>query len=598
MRNTKRKIAAVMAAAALCANFCMTYPVYASETTAAETEAAAADVTGAPAYRADVTQETIYGTLHGFEKDGSFHWYGVPYAQAPVGEMRWKAPQPLQAWEGVLEADTSRTASQMGDIPKDKIDPKTGKTQELIGDEESAVTLDITRPATDETGLPVLFYIHGGNNQGGNAARLPATLMAQDVNAVIVSINHRVGLQGFITLPALQNGTDEENSGNYGFLDMEAALDWVIENIASFGGDPENITISGSSAGGRNIMAMLISPLFEGKFQKAISFSGGMTTANPEASQKVDAKWLAPLAVEKGVKATEEEAYEWLLTDGDDVRDFLYSLTDEDLSSLFPNAGIRMADFPHLFADGTVLPTDGFDIEKYNEVPILMVNGDSEFSIFAKGDPMFAAKAPGEIMEDADLLAKYVFAETYGSMMYGYFNGEEPAGKMLGHYDSPIYTCTIRWGDNPEVVGDEMAAIFGSYHCITTQMMVHAPSSVLSAYPDQYNSAGFQDMSMMMNNYYKNFLWTGDPNGENLTQWDAWTSLDGTTQLIVDADQEKATAVMSEDHISYDQIFEMMDADTTLSEEDKAEVISSVLSGRWFSDPLDAKYNNPSRWVD
>ena len=553
MNHTLRKFTAVMTAA-LCIGAPAAMPGHAFAA-AAETEAASENTV--PAYAADATQETLCGTLHGFEQDGSLHWYGVPYAKAPAGDLRWKAPQPAEPWEGVLEADTSRTATQMSN-------------HGVIGDEESAVTLDITRPATDETGLPVLFYIHGGNNQGGNAARLPATLMAQDVNAVIISINHRVGPQGFCALPALQNGTDEENSGNYGFLDMEAALDWVIENIESFGGDPQNITISGSSAGGRNIMAMLISPLFEGKFQKAISFSGGMTTADMEASQKVEAKSLAPLAVEKGAKATEEEAYEWLLTDGDDVRDFLYSLTDEELSSLYPNAGIRMSGFPHLFADGTVLPEEGFDTAKYNDVPILMVNGDSEFSIFAKGDPMFAAKQPGELMEDKDLLAKYVFAETYGSMMYGYFNGEEPAGKMLDFYQSPIYTCTVRWGDNADVVGEEMAAIFGSYHCITTQMMVHAPGSVLSAYPDQYASAGFQDMSYMMNRYYKNFLWTGDPNGEDLTQWDAWTSKDGTTQLIVDADLEKASAVMSDEHTSYEQIFELMAADTTLSAEDKA----------------------------
>ena len=122
---------------------------------------------------------------------------------------------------------------------------------------------------------------------------------------------------------------------------MAAALDWVKENAEVFGGDPENITISGSSAGGRDVMAMLISPLFEGKFQKAISFSGGMTVADPEASAKVDARHLAPLAVEKGVQSDEDAAAEWLMTDGDDVREFLYSLSDEELAAAFGGAAIR-----------------------------------------------------------------------------------------------------------------------------------------------------------------------------------------------------------------------------------------------------------------
>ena len=582
MNKTKRRIAALMTAMVMCSGMVTSAPAFAAAPQTAE----AAAKTTVPAYAANETQETLYGTLHGFEKDGSLHWYGVPYAKAPVGDLRWKELQPLEPWEGVKEADTSLSATQAG-------------PDGAVGDEEGAVTLDITRPATDETGLPILFYIHGGNNQGGNAARLPATLMAQDVNAVIVSINHRIGLLGFLALPALQHGTEAENSGNYGFLDMLTALDWVIENAESFGGDPQNITISGSSAGGRNIMAMLISPLFTGKFQKAISFSGGMTTTEMEAGEKMDAKLLAPLAVEKGAKTTEEEAYEWLLTDGDDVREFLFSLTDEELNTLLPNAGIRMSGFPHLFADGIVLPTEGFDTTTYNEVPILMVNGNSEFATFAIADPtIFGQHTPPEVMADEVLRRKYAFAETYGSMMYGYFNGEESAEKMLGNYTSPIYTCTICWGEDPELFGDEYATIWGSYHCITTQMMVHAASGTLSKYPELYDTAGFQEMSYMMNDYYKNFLWTGDPNGEGLAEWDAWTGLDGTTQLIVNADLEHATAAMTDEHISYDEIFALMDADTSLPEEEKAEMISTVMSGRWFSDPMDEHYQNPSWWVD
>lgn len=555
------------------------------------------------AYVQGVTQTTRYGTVEGFAEDGALHWYGVPYAQAPVGELRWKAPQPLEPWEGTLDATESLVASQTASVQASKDTAGNGEvemTTELKGSEEGAVTLDITRPDTDEVGLPIFFYIHGGNNQTGQSSAFPATQFAQEVNAVVVSVNHRLGLLGYNALPAIKGGTDEENSGNFGLLDLAAALDWVIENAETFGGDSQNITVTGSSAGGRNVMAMLISPIFEGKFQKAISYSGGMTTADVEDSQRVEARALAPLAVEKGVQPDEETAQEWLLTDGDDVRDFLYSLSDEELAAAFGGAGIRMSAFPHLFADGVVLPEEGFDTTDYVcDVPILMVNGDREFSTFCKSSPPFNTPSVSELMADPVLLPQYKFAEKYGSLMYTYFNGEESAEKMLtAGYDSPVYTCVIRWGDDPAVAGEEYATIYGSYHCMTTVLMTHVLGNAAAQYPDLYASAGCQAVSAMLNEYYKNFLWTGDPNGGDLPQWDAWTSLDGTTQLIVDGnDEDGAWAEMSTDHISYDEIIAMMDADTSIPEDQKTLMIQTVLNGRWFSAALDEYYQNEDLWA-
>lgn len=552
------------------------------------------------AYKQGVVQNTPYGQVEGFSEGGALHWYGVPYAKTPEGELRWKAPQPLEPWEGTLKATESQAGSQTASVQASKDTAGNGQvemTTELKGSEAGAVTLDITRPDTDETGLPVFFYIHGGNNQTGESAAFPATQFVQETNCVVVSVNHRLGLLGYNALPALKHGTDEENSGNFGLLDLAAALDWVAENAESFGGNPDNIVITGSSAGGRNVMAMLISPIFEGKFAKAISYSGGMTTAGVEESQRVEARALAPLAVQKGVQPDEETAMEWLLTDGDDVRDFLYSLSDEELAAAFGGAGIRMSAFPHLFADGVVLPEEGFDTETYNQVPILMVNGDREFSTFCKSSPPFNTPSVAELMADETLLPQYKFAEKYGSMMYGYFNGEESAERMLDHYDQPIYTCTIRWGDDPAVAGEEYATIYGSYHCMTTVLMTHVLGNAAAQYPDLYASESCKAVSTMLNNYYKNFLWTGDPNGEGLPEWDPWTSLDGTTQLIVDANDDGAWAEMSQDHISYQKILEMMDADQTLPQDQKDNMIRTVLNGRWFSAALDAHYNNPDLWA-
>lgn len=555
----------------------------------------------APEYKASVTQPTRSGILKGFERDGVLHWFGVPYAKAPVGALRWKAPAPVEAWEGVREAIESLAGSQTASLQANKDKAGSGKaetTTVLLGSEEGAVTLDIYRPNSTKTGLPVFFYIHGGNNQTGRSSALPADALTKDVDSIVISINHRLGLMGFISLPALRHGTPEENSGNFAMLDFAAALDWVKDNIASFGGDPSNITISGSSSGGRDVMAMLISPIFKGKFQKAISFSGGMTTSDPEKAARVDAKHLAPLAVKKGVKTSEDEAYSWLLTDADDVREFLYSLSDEELAAAFGGAAIRMPAFPHHYTDGVVIPKDGYATTYYNDVPVLMVNGDREFSTFCKSSAPFNGPSPADLMKDEALLPMYKFAEKYGSMMYGYFNGEESASKMLPVYKSPIYTCTIRWGDNPAITGEEYATIYGSYHCMTTPLMTGIVVNASSGYPELYASQSRKNVTALLNAYYKNFFYTGDPNGEGLPQWDKWTKLDGTTQLIVDATDEKATGVMMGEHTSYAKIMDMMDADKSISDEQKTQMIRTVLNSRWFSTALDERYENTSLWVE
>ncbi|MEY8354517.1 carboxylesterase family protein [Lachnospiraceae bacterium 54-53] len=146
----------------------------------------------------------------------------------------------------------------------------------------------------------MLVFIHGGNNQTGNAGEIPGTDLVKKDNCVYVSVDYRLGLLGFNCLPALQK--EENSTGNYAMLDIGAALDWVKENIAAFGGDPGNVTISGFSAGGRDVMAMPASPVFKGKFQKAIAFSGGMTTADEGLSAKKIAAAMAPLAVEGEIR--------------------------------------------------------------------------------------------------------------------------------------------------------------------------------------------------------------------------------------------------------------------------------------------------------
>ncbi|MCM5554288.1 carboxylesterase family protein [Pleomorphomonas sp. NRK KF1] len=547
----------------------------------------AAPAAGAPSYRQGTVQDLTSGKVSGSEvNDGAtLLWLGIPYAEPPVGALRWKAPQPLAASSGSFDATKGGALCPQ---------LQAGK---LVGSED-CLTLDIYRPNSPETGLPVLVYIHGGNNQGGTSQELDARHLAVTVNAVVVSVNYRLGLLGFNGLPALRTGSAEENSGNFSLLDISQSLKWIKANIDAFGGDGGNITVSGFSAGGRDVMAMLISPIFKGQFQKAISISGGMTIADRQASAKLTARALAPLVVADKVKADEDEAYQWLLTSSPDVGGYLRGLAADRLAGLMTNAGIRMTVFPHLFSDGAVLPKDGFATANYNSVPLIMLTSSKEFSLFARSDPEFAVLKDDELMDDAAKLRAYAFANDYGSKLYELFNAQESAEAMFASYKAPLYTLRIGWGGNPAIVGERMAKVYGSFHGVWIPFVTSATSGFSASFPAAFDNSGARDLSDKLGRYLGNFLRTGDPNGEGLVAWKPWVSAtSGPTQLVVDADAEKAIIEMTEERTRYDDVLAEMEADGSIPEADKRHLIERVLNGRWFSRRLDLHFGNGSLWI-
>lgn len=254
---------------------------------------------------------TEYGDVVGVVSDGVEAYYNIPYGSDPTGDLRWHAPEAPKAWDGELDCSKSgKKALQMATV----YDEDGNASVEQQGTTD-CLNLDVYTSA-DAKDLPVLVYIHGGNNQTGTATEIGGSEVVARDDAVYVSLDYRLGLLGFNCLPALLD--DENPSGNFALLDIAAGLKWVQDNIAEFGGDPDNVTVSGFSAGGRNVMAMLVSPIFEGLFDKAIAYSGGMTISDQDESAQVIAQTIAPLAVEDGKADTDDAAAEWLLQDTDE----------------------------------------------------------------------------------------------------------------------------------------------------------------------------------------------------------------------------------------------------------------------------------------
>jgi len=203
------------------------------------------------------------------------HWRGIPYAQAPVGELRWRAPRALAPWPGTLEALAPGAACvQFPSSLLSDEDPSqpTGS--------EDCLTLNVFARPVSPSGIPggaerrpVMVWIHGGANLTGESGVYDWSRFAVAHDTVVVALNYRLGLFGWFRHDSLWNEQDDvfDRSGNFGTLDLIHGLRWVQDNIAAFGGDPDNVTIFGESAGGNDVLALLLSPEAEGLFHRAIS---------------------------------------------------------------------------------------------------------------------------------------------------------------------------------------------------------------------------------------------------------------------------------------------------------------------------------------
>jgi para-nitrobenzyl esterase len=213
---------------------------------------------------------TESGLVSGVVTDGVVSYKGIPYAAPPVGDLRWRAPQPAPKWEGVRAADAYGHDCMQEPFPSDAAPLGTPPAEDCL-------YLNVwapEKPASPK--LPVMIWIHGGGfvNGGASPAVYDGSHFARR-GVVFVSFNHRLGRFGFFAHPALTRENPEGPLGNYGYLDQIAALKWVQENVAGFGGDPGNVTVFGESAGGGSVNTLMVSPLAKGLFQKAIVESGG-----------------------------------------------------------------------------------------------------------------------------------------------------------------------------------------------------------------------------------------------------------------------------------------------------------------------------------
>lgn len=491
--------------------------------------------------------------LLGIDSNNVETYYGIPYGTA----NRWEKPIPYTYSKDLDCSVKEEIALQLhhGNI-------------EGVTD---CLNLDVYTKK-DADNLPVLVFFHGGNNQTGSSyGELTGEKLVVEDDCVVVCLNHRLGLLGFNALPSIAKDT-----GNFTVLDIALALQWVQKYIKNFGGNPDNVTISGFSAGGRNVMACLISPLFKGLFHKAIAFSGGMTLTDPAIAAKKQAEMMSSIVMEdKGF--SKEEAITYLLQDNEEVREYLYSIDDIRLTYLNEPAGIRMAIFPHLFTDNIVFPKSGFNGPYINDVPIMLLTGTSEFSMFGLYDPYF------KTLEEPVKSSAIAFMSNYGSNFYRIFNGQLSAKKMLeSGYNSPVYVTEINYGNSTSEYPIQPA---GSYHGIFVPMLCHN-EKMMKMY--DFTQPSYASMATLFNTSLKSFLFSSNPN------WPEWT-LENKQVAVFDAKDNHGIMDIKNTYTDNQTIIESIEKDP-LDETIKKTIIQTILNGRWFSDDLDEHFNTPSLW--
>ncbi|MCB1705896.1 MAG: carboxylesterase family protein [Halioglobus sp.] len=489
------------------------------------------------------------------DADNTFAWLGIPFAAPPVGELRWRAPQAVTPWEAVRETVAFREPCVQLPGPLDGLPDDSGA---VVGSED-CLYLNIWTPrahsSPDAGKLPVMFWIHGGGNTIGTANTYPGNKLAAGEQVVVVTINYRLGFFGWMSHPALRGkGRDAlDASGNYANLDMIAALQWVQDNIANFGGDPDNVTIFGESAGGRNVYGLMASPLARGLFHRAIAQSGSVGTTprwraenfrdQPNPGMALSSREWLSLQLQNAGRATDSDAARaaQLLMSNADVRTFMYSRSAEQvLEGVSGSAGMYAA--PQSFRDGTVLPRETLyrvfsDPQRYNSVPLITGSNRDEMKLFLAQSPAFVERKLGFIPQIRDPQAYHSLA-AYLSDNWKALAVDTTADIIAANSTQPVFAYRWDWDEGGNNLLVDYSELLGAAHGLEVAYIFNDFDQGISV-PGLYNSDNIPGRDLLgaqMRSYWSEFARNGAPGrGRSgaLPLWRPWSS-PGPNLMVLD----------------------------------------------------------------
>ena len=494
-----------------------------------------------PESNSSIKINTSSGSVQGAIKRGILFWEDIPYAVAPVGDLRWKAPREFVSPESFIESKEGNGCLQEASI-------YAGIQGEGIVGQEDCLYLDIQAPVNNlNRRLPVMFWIHGGGNTSGVKDYYDFSEFIKQQQVIVVTINYRLGPMGWFTHPAIQgpqNGLDK--TSNFGTLDIIQALRWVQNNITEFGGDSDNVTIFGESAGGHNVLSLLSSPISNGLFHKAISQSGYTTTFTLKEAfgSDLNGDTVNELGSDLALSQNDLSGYgsikklymEDPLKYGKEFQRYLRSIDGKDLFNAYNKISDDTFDrLPLLTRDGIVLHIDGMRAglvasKNKKNIPVIAGSNKDELSLwlgtnqyFVKGSYPLTKLIPIPKIEfrKEELYKLWVKTRSQGWKLRGV---DHPLMDLEQAGYSSLFAYRFDWDDQkssyfadfPSLIGAahgfEISFITGDYKFGPIGRYVY-PKGVLR-----------DEMQETMMNAWASFAKNGVPDTGKKLEWSRFTS--------------------------------------------------------------------------
>jgi len=453
-----------------------------------------------------------YGQVAGVALgDGMTVYRGIPFAAPPVGDLRWKAPEPPIPWEGVKIADTFGPACMQ-------------RRPQLMS--EDCLYLNVwTKAESREASLPVMVWIHGGGwSSGASSSSIYDGSGFADKGVVLVSVNYRMNAFGFMAHPALSAESERGVSGNYGILDHIAAFEWVRDNIRRFGGDPDNVTIFGESAGGASIYALLATPLAKGLFHRAISESTWITSTN--VTHLTRHNGFSESAEARGERAISAKLAELGVSREGALRAKMRAIAATDI--------IDMEFQVSLAEDGWLLPKSPAEIfadGEHTVVPLLAGVNDGEGLLFVRPENTFSTI-------DEQWAARSDEWGAHGAGLGEFYLADSSEDIFATEVD---YNSDSRFVRPSRALLNAMAAVSADTFMYLFTRNLRDPSArsphamelryVFQTLPEDAPHID-RKISDVMSDYWVQFATTGDPNREGLPAWPTYDVGDQVHQII------------------------------------------------------------------
>ncbi|MCY3884478.1 MAG: carboxylesterase family protein [Gammaproteobacteria bacterium] len=479
-------------------------------------------------------------------------WLGIPYAEPPVGDLRWRAPQPPDRSSDRIEALSP--SSQCVQYASSLSAGESVSPDSIVGNED-CLYLNVWSPP-NAVGLPVMLWIHGGGNSIGSGSLYNGSILAVHQKVVVVTINYRLGVLGWFHHPKLFQNTDVD-SGNFGLLDIIRSLEWTRDNIDEFGGDPNNVTIFGESAGGTSVLALMASPLAEGLFHKAIVQSGSLRSTSLDSainftsdgghsnsSMELVSRWF----IKDGIAANRDQAAE--LQQSLDPVEFAQVLRRKKAAELlfaFEPGAFGMVNMAAYFRDGVVLPEDSWNASKLpNEIPAIIGSNRDEPALFMVQNPEFV-RTNFWIFNSLKNKNDYLKRVYYGGLAWKARGVDSIAEQMTNAGNRNVFAYRFDWDEEPTIMFYDLSIALGAAHGLEIAFVFGHEDFVANSniYPKDTNQETLSDQMM---SYWANFAYTGDPGKGRNSQLPAWLNWknSGKTSLVLDTPSDRGIRMIDQ----------------------------------------------------